>query len=478
MFNAVSSWWGAIQKKEDDEQNTSGAEDQTDVPKTTPEGKDIPKGEESGADGGGATAAPAGSTSPTTIPTPPPSGGEDSPPTESASEQELSGSDTAIPPHIPPLPAKTKKKKKLRVPSEGVGDEALLTSSDDENAEGPADAVDEKIEAAKQAIEDVSTKAVSAAKEWGSYLFSMSKFAGKTVADTAKQLKNTVEEKTILGEFTREQEKFVNENKEKGKSAEASVPPWVGYNEEESMKKQILALSADKRNFLRNPPAGVQYSFDFDSLYPVALATLQEDPELQKMRFELVPKQISEENFWRNYFYRVSLIKQSTQLTSLTQSTGSVGENQSNSSSRRSSVGSESKERSSPQNITSPPVAASAPSEKEEELPPESPPHDNEFISDAFANNPIDDEEIRKEMQQLSVQNKEASKPDAAGGGEDLPQWEKELQKELQEYEMVDDSVTADDIDLEKEILQQIEDETKSAWPRCQTTVSSVSVWM
>lgn len=58
-------------------------------------------------------------------------------------------------------------------------------------------------------------------------------------------------------------------------------------------------------------------------------------------------------------------------------------------------------------------MAASAPSEKEEELPPESPPHDNEFISDAFANNPIDDEEIRKEMQQLSVQNKEASNPDA-----------------------------------------------------------------
>lgn len=462
MFNAVSSWWGAIQKKGDDEPNsTSGqaqpeTEDQTEAPKTTSEGKDASKTEESGADGATA-AAP---TSATTIPTPPASGGEDSPPTESASEHELSGSDTAIPP-IPPLPGKPKKKKKLRVPSDGAGDEALLTSSDDEDAEGP-DVVDEKIEAAKQAIEDVSTKAVSAAKEWGSYLFSMSKFAGKTVADTAKQLKNTVEEKTILGEFTREQEKFVNENKEKGKNAEASVPPWVGYNEEESMKKQILALSADKRNFLRNPPAGVQYSFDFDSLYPVAMATLQEDPELQKMRFELVPKQISEENFWRNYFYRVSLIKQSTQLTSLTQSTGSIGENRSNSSSRRSSVGSESKERSSPQNITSPPVAASAPSEKEEELPPESPPHDNEFISDAFANNPIDDEEIRKEMQQLSVQNKEASNPDAAGG-EDLPQWEKELQKELQEYEMVDDSVTADDIDLEKEILQQIEDETKSA---------------
>ena len=31
--------------------------------------------------------------------------------------------------------------------------------------------------------------------------------------------------------------------KEHVKRSEASVPPWVGYNEEETMKSQILALS-------------------------------------------------------------------------------------------------------------------------------------------------------------------------------------------------------------------------------------------
>jgi hypothetical protein len=31
--------------------------------------------------------------------------------------------------------------------------------------------------------------------------------------------------------------------------------------------------------------------FDFDASYPVAMATLQEDSNLQKMRFDLVPKQ-------------------------------------------------------------------------------------------------------------------------------------------------------------------------------------------
>lgn len=44
---------------------------------------------------------------------------------------------------------------------------------------------------------------------------------------------------------------------------------------------------------------------------------LSEDPSLSRMRFELVPKAVREEIFWRNYFYRVSLIKQSAHLAEL-----------------------------------------------------------------------------------------------------------------------------------------------------------------
>ena len=71
---------------------------------------------------------------------------------------------------------------------------------------------------------------------------------------------------------------------------------------------------------------------------PVAMVMLKEDPRLQKLRFELVPKKlvnliftlykctctcayiyfrVTEKCFWRNYFYRVSLIKQSVQLSTL-----------------------------------------------------------------------------------------------------------------------------------------------------------------
>lgn len=46
----------------------------------------------------------------------------------------------------------------------------------------------------------------------------------------------------------------------------------------------------DRRNFVRAPPAGVEFEFDYDVSYPIALAIMNEDKELEKMRFELVPK--------------------------------------------------------------------------------------------------------------------------------------------------------------------------------------------
>ena len=83
------------------------------------------------------------------------------------------------------------------------------------------------------------------------------------------------------------------------------------------MKAKILSLSNDKRNFLRAPPSGVTFEFDYASVSATALALLQEDQELEKMRYELVPKKVKEDEFWRNYFYRVNLIKQSFDLKDL-----------------------------------------------------------------------------------------------------------------------------------------------------------------
>lgn len=64
-----------------------------------------------------------------------------------------------------------------------------------------------------------------------------------TVMKGAQQLKHAVEEKSLLGNFTKEHEKFVTEKRTQQRREEAAVPPWVGYVEEEDMKKQIMALS-------------------------------------------------------------------------------------------------------------------------------------------------------------------------------------------------------------------------------------------
>ncbi|XP_013414771.1 synapse-associated protein 1 isoform X4 [Lingula anatina] len=294
-----------------------------------------------------------------------------------------------------------------------------------ESPEPAKEGVDDPAAGIQLDLNEVSEKAIHAAKEWGSYLFSVGKVATKTVASTAastaKQIKHTVEEKTILGDFSKEQERFVNEKKEKQRLSDAAVPPWVGYNEEEAMKTQILALSTDKRNFLRNPPTGVQFNFDYDMVFPVAMATLQEDPNLQKMRFDLVPKQMKEENFWRNYFYRVSLIKQSTQLTSLAQQTDGPSILQ---------------------------------KEGEEDLPMSSPTQEAEFISDAYQTD-LNEDDLRKEMEQMGFKEDKQTAEE-----EHLPEWERELQRELNEYEVVDDGNSdLDDAELENEILKQIEEE-------------------
>ncbi|XP_033635983.1 synapse-associated protein 1-like [Asterias rubens] len=305
----------------------------------------------------------------------------------------------------------------------------------------------------KPEVQITAEAALSSAKEWGSYLYNFAKEGTKKVTETAAKtatiIQKTVEEKTIVGDFKKEQDKFVKEKH--SKRAEAAVPPWVGYNEEDQMKEQIMALSQDKRNFLRNPPAGVQFQFDFASSFPVALATLQEDTNLKKMRFDLVPKAIIEENFWRNYFYRVSLIKQSSQLTSLAASSGNSSDTGSTSSNKTDDSPSESiKDKSKPVDIS---VEPSSPSSPHDDDVPSSPPG-AEFASDAFVSE-IDQAEIQKGFKQLGMGTKE----EQSKVEEEVPEWEKELQQELQEYEVVEEEDTVDNEEWEREIDQMLEDE-------------------
>ncbi|XP_073831657.1 synapse-associated protein 47kD isoform X16 [Musca autumnalis] len=156
-------------------------------------------------------------------------------------------------------------------------------------------------------IGQVTTKVTQQAKHFGSFLSSAFTEAGS-------KLKETVKKNPIMESFNKEQEAFI-----KGQAGGngPAVAPWVGLTNEAKIKEEIMGLSQDRRNFVRAPPAGIDFEFNYDTAYPTAQAIMEEDKNLETMRFELVPKIITEENFWRNYFYRVSLIIQAAELGTL-----------------------------------------------------------------------------------------------------------------------------------------------------------------
>ncbi|XP_058570388.1 synapse-associated protein 1 [Neofelis nebulosa] len=335
------------------------------------------------------------------------------------------------------------------------GDRQLEGDSPPQNC---SEAVTESVEGEPQQAGD--QELLHQAKGLGNYLFSFATAATKkiteSVAETAQTIKKSVEEgkiddiidKTIIGDFQKEQKKFVEE--QHTKKSEAAVPPWVDSNDEETIQQQILALSADKRNFLRDPPAGVQFNFDFDQMYPVALIMLQEDELLSRMRFALVPKLVREEVFWRNYFYRVSLIKQSAQLTALAAQQQAAGKEE------KSHGRDEDLPMTEAVRPKTPPVVIKSQlktQEDEEEI--STSPGVSEFVSDAFDSCNLNQEDLRKEMEQLVLDKKEE---ETAVVEEESADWEKELQQELQEYEVVTESEKRDE-NWDKEIEKMLQEE-------------------
>ncbi|VEN48432.1 unnamed protein product [Callosobruchus maculatus] len=178
---------------------------------------------------------------------------------------------------------------------------------------GPQSVAESPTEEKDSQFTNVQSKALAGAKSFGSFLYSAVNKAGKTVSEAGAKIKETVEKNAILTEFNKEQEAFM---KNQNATSSAPLPPWVGCANEESIKEECLSLSTDQRNFIRSPPAGVEFDFDYEVSYPIAMAIMEQDPNLEKMRYELVPKIITEENFWKNYFYRVSLICQASELSS------------------------------------------------------------------------------------------------------------------------------------------------------------------
>merc|ERR1719228_859668 len=244
--------------------------------------------------------------------------------------------------------------------------------------------------------------------------------ASKVASDYSKVLQDSVNKAPLLADFNHEQQEFI---KSKGEKEQPSAP-WSGYQNEEELKEKVLAISEDRRNCLRAPPSGVNFDFEYSAVAAHAVVLLAEDPRLKQLRYELVPKKVKEDEFWRNYFYRVGLVKQSFEL----------------SNSMSADVKKEKQDKSVPK-----------PVDDDSDNPPASTDQDDEFVSDLHQASSKDLAEADEAMKKLGL-----SKNDA--------EWEAELEGELNEYEMVGDDEGADGADnpeWENQIQEMLEAESK-----------------
>lgn len=114
-------------------------------------------------------------------------------------------------------------------------------------------------------------------------------------------------------EMETEQEKFKSETTAKKASIISPSEvlfPWETYDESlailsETLREEILNISAHDCNFTRPPTSELlaSESFDFNGHVQVVLKTLQYDVNLAAVHARIAPK-MAEEIFWRNYFLR------------------------------------------------------------------------------------------------------------------------------------------------------------------------------
>ncbi|KAM9978624.1 hypothetical protein ACTFIY_012372 [Dictyostelium cf. discoideum] len=102
------------------------------------------------------------------------------------------------------------------------------------------------------------------------------------------------------------------------------MPPWMDFQLEDKSKQteireKLLDVKMSRSTFLQSPPIDADYFQEFDDyLVKIATVSLKYDPILQKIRFHFVPKLISEEQFWKNWYYRITLLKKQYNITTST----------------------------------------------------------------------------------------------------------------------------------------------------------------
>ena len=109
-----------------------------------------------------------------------------------------------------------------------------------------------------------------------------------------------------------------------GQTQTVFLPPWVPSTEaekqcEDEFREAIMKLSATAANLIAPHPLhnDPEFCFDWVEHRPFAEAAYTGDRRLHRLLPRLVPKHISEEAFWRNYFSHVFAVKRRYELTVL-----------------------------------------------------------------------------------------------------------------------------------------------------------------
>ncbi|PRP74912.1 synapse-associated protein 1-like [Planoprotostelium fungivorum] len=188
---------------------------------------------------------------------------------------------------------------------EVVSDQSSKEKTEDAPITITSNKTQERLTAMKGSLSGFSTYVTKSVKE--------------AATTAAAKIKTAVEEeqKTFTSFLKETDDSQERERQRKEKVSKLRVPwdriPIDDPTTRAEVEHLIQSLTNNNRNFLNAPPDDVNFKFNFDLEENILLAKmcLDADKSLAGVRFKLVPSHISEGGFWRNYFYRIWVIKAS-----------------------------------------------------------------------------------------------------------------------------------------------------------------------
>uniref|UniRef100_A0A915MEG5 BSD domain-containing protein n=1 Tax=Meloidogyne javanica TaxID=6303 RepID=A0A915MEG5_MELJA len=108
----------------------------------------------------------------------------------------------------------------------------------------------------------------------------------------------------IIGNFEKERQKFIDELESEKRTKIEDSSQLCRLLDNLEAKRHIISISS-----VRNLPISSDIGIEVEEIKANAKEFFKLDRRLEDVRFELVPKRITEAKFWQNYAYKLSLVK-------------------------------------------------------------------------------------------------------------------------------------------------------------------------